>query len=108
MRRETVRGMALAYAAEIQRLTLRGVKIVKPDEKWTVPCDEACLPVWRRTELLDGVGVMQWAGYNEKQNIERSGLLTLTDDIELSNHKWRLGVHCSNPACQNSTNSSLI
>jgi hypothetical protein len=108
MRRETVRGMALTWSAETQRLALRGVRVVKPNEKWTVPCDEACLPVWRRTDTLDGVGVMQWAGYNGTQNIEESRLLTLTDDFELSNYKWRLGVHCSNPACQNSMNSTLI
>lgn len=107
-RREAVRSLAPFYAAELQRLALRGVQIIKPNAAWTEPCNEVCLPVWRRTEVLDGAGVMQWGGYNGKFESGHSRMLTLTDNVELSNYKWRLGVHCLNPACQNSSNSTLI
>lgn len=107
-RRETVRSMAPADIAEYQRLDLRGVRIVTPNAEWTVPCGEACLPVWRRSEALEGAGIMRWGGYDGNRFTELLKLPSLNDDIDFSNHKWRLGVQCSNSACQNGTNSTLI
>jgi hypothetical protein len=103
-RRETVRGMGLTSMAQDHRLSLRGVQLVDPSAGWAgmVPCGEACLPVWRRTEKLEGVGITRWGGYCGDE------WLVSGDDINTSNHKWRLGVHCSNSACQNSKNVTLI
>jgi len=106
--RETVRGMAPVFLPEFQRLAERGVQLVTPNAEWTIPCGEVCLPVWRRTEALDGAGIMQWGGYNESRHGGRSDQLTMADNINFSNHKWRLGLHCSNSSCQNSKNSTLI
>jgi hypothetical protein len=107
-RRETVRSMAPAFIAEVQRLVLRGVRIVKPTAEWTVSCEEACLPVWRRTEALDGAGVMWWGGYDGHNNNGPVKLCSVPEDIDFSRHKWRLGVRCSNSACRNSGNSTLL
>lgn len=106
--RETVRGMAPTYVAETQRLALRGVRVVRPNAEWTVPCGEVCLPVWRRTEVLDGAGIIRWGGYDADQNCEHVGTPSLTDDIGFSDYKWRLGVHCTNTACPSNTNATLI
>jgi hypothetical protein len=105
-RRETVRGMTPVYIAEIQRLTLRGLQLVGANTQRIAPCDEACLPVWRRTETLEGIGIMRWGGYDGTQNDE--GLQSFIDDVGFSNHKWRLGLQCFNSACQNSSNITLI
>jgi hypothetical protein len=104
-RREAVRGMAPVYVAELERVTSRGVDVVRPSSNWTLPCGEACLPVWRRTENLVGAGFMHWGGFNRVQHVYPQ---MIADDIEFSNHKWRLGVFCSNPACQNGRNITLI
>jgi hypothetical protein len=100
--------MAPASFAETERLALRGVRLVKPNPDWIVPCGEACLPVWRRTEALEGAGAMRWGGYDESQDDIHGKPLSFIDYIDFSNHKWRLGIHCSNSACRNSTNSTLI
>jgi hypothetical protein len=104
-RREAVRSMAPAYAAEIERAALRGVEVVRPNTGWTVPCNEACLAVWRRTERLEGAGTMHWGGFNGNQRVRPQ---SFADVIDFSNHKWRLDVLCSNPACENSRNLTLI
>ena len=57
-------------------------------------------------EKLEGVGVMHWGGYDGNHNNKR--LLSLADNIDFSNHKWRLGVCCLNPGCPNSQNVTLI
>jgi hypothetical protein len=95
--------MPVVYVAEIERMALRGVEVVRPNTNWSVPCDEACLPVWRRTKNGEGAGFMHWGGYHG----DRVQPL-FADDFDFSNHKWRLGVHCSNPACQNSRSLTLI
>jgi len=97
--------MAPVYVSELERVALRGVDIVKPTTTWTVPCGEACLPVWRRTERLEGAGILHWGGMN---GVHRVRPQTFSDDINFSNHKWRLGVHCANPACENGRNITLV
>lgn len=96
--------MAPVYVAELQRLAVRGVRLLKGSEEQTSACDEACMAIWRRTENHEGVGIMRWGGYDSC----RDDLPTLIDDFNFSNHKWRLGVRCFNTTCVNSSNVTLI
>ncbi|KAF8803391.1 hypothetical protein BYT27DRAFT_7340885 [Phlegmacium glaucopus] len=105
-RQETVRGMATITILDLQRLTMRGLRCLGDSNAIFPPCGDACLPVWRRTEKLEGVAVMAWGGY--QGNFNYSPEFSLVDDLGASNFKWRLGIRCLNSTCPNNINVTLV
>ncbi|KAF8801481.1 hypothetical protein BYT27DRAFT_7114880, partial [Phlegmacium glaucopus] len=104
--REAARGMPVIQHLELEQLMRRGIWCLGSNTPWPTACRNACLPLWRRTEALDGVAILHWGGYRGSSICNNSN--SFTDDIGFSNFKWRLGIQCFNINCPNSTNISLI
>ncbi|KAF8802413.1 hypothetical protein BYT27DRAFT_7261184 [Phlegmacium glaucopus] len=104
--RETMQGMAQLVVSDLVRLSKRGICCVNPRTQGTFTCGTACWAIWRRTEALNGVGIMRWGGYDDDNN--HQDFNSLTDDIGDSNYKWRLGLRCINSTCPNHKNVTLV
>ncbi|KAJ7586498.1 hypothetical protein C8J56DRAFT_1051860 [Mycena floridula] len=59
------------------------------------PCGKECAMLWRKTAGLDGIGIFNWQGFMNHRKTSYS----LSDYIDQSNIKWRIGLKCANSYC---------